>query len=145
MHWLFGDQLGPHFLTPGQDGPGRNDPLLMIEARSVFRRRRFHRAKAHLVLSAMRHRAAAGEVLGKGGLGLHRRRVVDVDLVERDALGTQGGSEDSAHQEAAQRHGPPRPSAQAAKSAIGTRKPRAGPSRTCGIARTSRSAPYEVG
>ena len=30
----------------------------MIEARSVLRRRRFHRAKAHLVLSAMRHRAA---------------------------------------------------------------------------------------
>ena len=30
----------------------------MTEARSVFRRRRFHRAKAHLVLSAMRHRAA---------------------------------------------------------------------------------------
>jgi deoxyribodipyrimidine photolyase-related protein len=29
----------------------------MIEARSVFRRR-FHRAKAHLVLSAMHHRAA---------------------------------------------------------------------------------------
>ncbi|MBE4741180.1 MULTISPECIES: cryptochrome/photolyase family protein [Streptomyces] len=52
-HWLFGDQLGPHFLT------GRSDtPVVMIEARSVFRRRRFHRAKAHLVLSAMRHRAA---------------------------------------------------------------------------------------
>ncbi|MFC7470392.1 cryptochrome/photolyase family protein [Actinomadura keratinilytica] len=30
----------------------------MIESRAVFRRRRFHRAKAHLVLSAMRHRAA---------------------------------------------------------------------------------------
>ena len=30
----------------------------MIEARSVPSRRRFHRAKAHLVLSAMRHRAA---------------------------------------------------------------------------------------
>lgn len=58
MHWLFGDQLGPHFLTPGDGGPGRDTPLLMIEARSVFRRRRFHRAKAHLVLSAMRHRAA---------------------------------------------------------------------------------------
>ncbi|WP_409055397.1 cryptochrome/photolyase family protein [Streptomyces sp. SYP-A7185] len=58
MHWLFGDQLGPHFLTPGEGGPGRDTPLLMIEARSVFRRRRFHRAKAHLVLSAMRHRAA---------------------------------------------------------------------------------------
>ncbi|MFJ9060460.1 cryptochrome/photolyase family protein [Streptomyces sp. NPDC102409] len=59
MHWLFGDQLGPHFLTAGDgDGPGRDTPLLMIEARSVFRRRRFHRAKAHLILSAMRHRAA---------------------------------------------------------------------------------------
>ncbi|MET8755254.1 cryptochrome/photolyase family protein [Streptomyces sp. NPDC004667] len=62
-HWLFGDQLGPHFLTPGEQGPGghgpgRNAPVVIIEARSVFRRRRVHRAKAHLVLSAMRHRAA---------------------------------------------------------------------------------------
>ncbi|MEV4194415.1 cryptochrome/photolyase family protein, partial [Streptomyces toxytricini] len=52
-HWLFGDQLGPHFLASGADVP-----VVMVEARSVFRRRRFHRAKAHLVLSAMRHRAA---------------------------------------------------------------------------------------
>ena len=37
MHWLFGDQLGPHFLTPGEGGPGPETPLLMIEARSVFR------------------------------------------------------------------------------------------------------------
>lgn len=37
---------------------GENQPVLMIEARAVFERRRFHRAKAHLVLSAMRHRAA---------------------------------------------------------------------------------------
>ncbi|WP_405656115.1 cryptochrome/photolyase family protein [Streptomyces sp. RK9] len=58
MHWLFGDQLGPHFLTSGDGCPGRDTPLLMIEAKSVFRRRTFHRAKAHLVLSAMRHRAA---------------------------------------------------------------------------------------
>ncbi|MGY1581132.1 cryptochrome/photolyase family protein [Streptomyces sp. MN13] len=59
MHWLFGDQLGPHFLRPSRDGGlSRDTPLLMIEARSVLRRRRFHRAKAHLVLSAMRHRAA---------------------------------------------------------------------------------------
>ena len=49
--WLFGDQLGPHF---ADDHRG---PLLMVEALSVFKRRRFHRAKAHLVLSAMRHRA----------------------------------------------------------------------------------------
>ena len=50
--WLFGDQLGPHFLD------GRDQPVLMVESRAVFRRRRFHRAKAQLVLSAMRHRAA---------------------------------------------------------------------------------------
>jgi len=50
--WLFGDQLGPHFL----DHP--DQPVLIIEARSVFARRTFHRAKAHLVLSAMRRRAA---------------------------------------------------------------------------------------
>ncbi|GII80333.1 deoxyribodipyrimidine photo-lyase [Sphaerisporangium rufum] len=50
--WLFADQLGGHFL----DSPGQ--PVLLIEARSVLRRRRFHRQKAHLVLSALRHRAA---------------------------------------------------------------------------------------
>src|SRR5690349_12158446 len=50
--WLFGDQLGRHFLDDG------NQPVVMIESRAVFARRRFHRAKAHLVLSAMRHRAA---------------------------------------------------------------------------------------
>ncbi|MGY1433679.1 cryptochrome/photolyase family protein [Streptomyces reniochalinae] len=51
FHWLFGDQLGPHFLRP-------DSTVVMIESRSVLRRRRFHRAKAHLLLSAMRHRAA---------------------------------------------------------------------------------------
>ncbi|MFD4246754.1 cryptochrome/photolyase family protein [Streptomyces sp. NPDC058525] len=56
--WLFGDQLGPHFLAPSEQGPAANAPVVIIEARSVFRRRRFHRAKAHLILSAMRHRAA---------------------------------------------------------------------------------------
>ena len=50
--WCFADQLGPHFL----DNPGQ--PVLLIESRAVFERRRFHRRKAHLVLSALRHRAA---------------------------------------------------------------------------------------
>ncbi|MFC7492556.1 MULTISPECIES: cryptochrome/photolyase family protein [unclassified Knoellia] len=50
--WLFGDQLGPHFVD---DHAGQ---VVMVESRAVFARRRFHRAKAHLVLSAMRHRAA---------------------------------------------------------------------------------------
>ena len=50
--WLFADQLGPQFL----DVP--DQPVLLVESRRVFARRRFHRAKAHLVLSALRHRAA---------------------------------------------------------------------------------------
>ncbi len=50
--WLFADQLGPHFL----DAPDQE--VLLIESRAVFHRRRFHRQKAHLVLSALRHRAA---------------------------------------------------------------------------------------
>src|SRR5690349_5547788 len=49
--WLFADELGPHFL----DRPGQ--PALLVESKAVFRRRAFHRQKAHLVLSAMRHRA----------------------------------------------------------------------------------------
>jgi len=50
--WLFGDQLGPHFLDSDDQS------VLMIESKDVFARHRFHRQKAHLVLSAMRHRAA---------------------------------------------------------------------------------------
>ena len=52
VRWLFADQLGPHFLDDW-DGP-----VLLVESRAVLRRRHFHRAKAHLVLSALRHRAA---------------------------------------------------------------------------------------
>ena len=52
LRWLFGDQLGPHFL----DDPEQR--VLLIESKRVFARRRFHRQKAHLILSAMRHRAA---------------------------------------------------------------------------------------
>jgi (6-4)DNA photolyase len=51
MRWLFADQLGPHFL----DSP--DQPVLLVESKAVFRRRAFHRQKAHLVLSALRHRA----------------------------------------------------------------------------------------
>ncbi len=50
--WLFGDQLGPHFLDTD------DQPVLLAESRRAFSRRRFHRQKAHLVLSAIRHRAA---------------------------------------------------------------------------------------
>lgn len=49
MRWLFADQIGPHF----DDG----SKILLIEAKSVFARRTYHRQKAHLILSALRHRA----------------------------------------------------------------------------------------
>ncbi len=52
MRWLFADQLGPHFLDDC-DGP-----VLLVESRAVLRRKRYHHAKAQLVLSALRHRAA---------------------------------------------------------------------------------------
>ena len=48
---LFGEQLGPRF----DDG---DVPILLVESLSAFRRRPTHRAKAHLYLSALRHRAA---------------------------------------------------------------------------------------
>ena len=52
VRWCFADQLGGHFL----DEAGQR--VLLVESRSVFGRMRFHRQKAHLVLSALRHRAA---------------------------------------------------------------------------------------
>ena len=70
--WLFGDQLGPHFL----DDP--DGPVLLVESRRVFARRRFHRAKAHLVLSAMRHRAA-----GLGDRATHLQVATYAEAVAR--------------------------------------------------------------
>ncbi|MBY8874939.1 cryptochrome/photolyase family protein [Micromonospora sp. PLK6-60] len=50
--WLLADQLGPHFLDDDRQ------PVLLIEAREAFARAPLHRQKAHLLLSALRHRAA---------------------------------------------------------------------------------------
>ncbi|MEU7754212.1 cryptochrome/photolyase family protein [Micromonospora sp. NPDC049171] len=50
--WLLADQLGPHFL----DDPDQQ--VLLVEIRELFRDRPMHRQKAHLILSALRHRAA---------------------------------------------------------------------------------------
>ncbi|HOB47818.1 MAG TPA: cryptochrome/photolyase family protein [Mycobacterium sp.] len=52
--WLFADQLGPHF----HSGDHAHRPVLLIESASALRRRRFHRQKLHLILSALRHTAA---------------------------------------------------------------------------------------
>ncbi|GAA2028460.1 cryptochrome/photolyase family protein [Agromyces tropicus] len=50
VRWLFAGQLGPQF-----DDGGR---VLLVESRSAFGRAPMHRQKAHLILSALRHRAA---------------------------------------------------------------------------------------
>ncbi|WMF04555.1 cryptochrome/photolyase family protein [Micromonospora robiginosa] len=50
--WLLADQVGPHFLD---DDAQR---VLLVETRSLFAHRPVHRQKAHLILSALRHRAA---------------------------------------------------------------------------------------
>ena len=47
--FLFADQLGPHFDDGG--------PIVLVEATAVLGQRTYHRAKAHLILSALRHRA----------------------------------------------------------------------------------------
>ena len=45
---IFADQLGPQFDDGG--------PMIIPEVLSPFARRRYHRQKAHLILSALRHR-----------------------------------------------------------------------------------------
>jgi deoxyribodipyrimidine photolyase-related protein len=54
MRWLFADQLGPSFVAD----LGPDQQVLLVESRAALRRRHSHRAKAHLLLSALRHRAA---------------------------------------------------------------------------------------
>ncbi|BBY15752.1 hypothetical protein MLIT_13440 [Mycolicibacterium litorale] len=49
--WLFADQLGPAV----HGGEHAHREVLLIEATSALRKRRYHRQKLHLVLSALRH------------------------------------------------------------------------------------------
>ena len=49
--WLFADQLGP--ATHGGEHAHRE--ILLVEATSALTKRRYHRQKLHLVLSALRH------------------------------------------------------------------------------------------
>jgi deoxyribodipyrimidine photolyase-related protein len=75
VRWLFADQLGPHFL----DHPAQK--VLLIESKAVFERRVFHRRKAHLILSALRHRAAElGEQAVLRRTGTYREGIVDAEV-----------------------------------------------------------------
>ncbi|MBI3216693.1 MAG: cryptochrome/photolyase family protein [Mycobacterium sp.] len=49
--WLFADQLGPAVYG----GEHAHREVLLVEARSALAKRRYHRQKLHLVLSALRH------------------------------------------------------------------------------------------
>ncbi len=49
--WLFADQLGP----AAYGGEHAHREVLLVEATSALARRRYHRQKLHLVLSALRH------------------------------------------------------------------------------------------
>src|SRR5689334_19664878 len=72
--WLFADQLGPHFYD---DDP--EQPVLLVLSKAVFRRQRYHRQKAHLIVSGLRHLAAE---LGD------RAELVEVERY-RDAVGDE--------------------------------------------------------
>ena len=50
--WIFADQLGPHVWDAPEH---REREIIIVESRLAFGRRRYHRQKQHLVLSAMRH------------------------------------------------------------------------------------------
>ena len=52
--WLFADQLGPRVYG----GEHAHRRVLLVEADSALRRKRFHRQKLHLVMSALRHAEA---------------------------------------------------------------------------------------
>jgi deoxyribodipyrimidine photolyase-related protein len=54
MQLLFADQLGPHFELGGR--------MLLPEVPGQFGKRQYHRQKAHLILSAIRHRALDADV-----------------------------------------------------------------------------------
>lgn len=54
LQLLFADQLGPHFQE--------DEKLLLPEVLKQFSKRKYHRQKAHLILSAIRHRALDSDV-----------------------------------------------------------------------------------
>ena len=72
--WLFADQLGPHFLD------AKDQPVLIVESRAALRRRPVHRRRAHLVLSALRHRAAElGDQAVLIQAGTYREAIEQID------------------------------------------------------------------
>ncbi len=68
--WLFADQLGPAM----HGGEHAHREVLLVEATSALRKRRYHRQKLHLVLSALRH---ADRDLGDRATLLHADTYAD--------------------------------------------------------------------
>jgi len=89
--WLLADQLGPHF----DDGTA----VLMAEVLGPFRRRRYHRQKAHLILSALRHKKAElGDRVDYRRGATYREVLTGVDLsvVNPTSYGLRGLVDDLA-------------------------------------------------
>lgn len=77
--FLFADQLGPHF----DDGA----PIMLVEAKAVFRRRTYHRQKAHLIVSALRHRAAEDPTrIHLRRAESYREALADMDTAAMEAI-----------------------------------------------------------
>lgn len=72
--WLFADQLGPHV----HGGEHAHREVLLVESGRALRRRRLHRQKLHLVLSALRHAAA-----GLGGRATYLRADTYTEALRR--------------------------------------------------------------
>ena len=64
--WLFADQLGPAVYG----GEHAHREVLLVESSAALRKRRYHRQKLHLTLSALRH---AERDLGERGRDSLRR------------------------------------------------------------------------
>ena len=85
--WLFADQLGPAVYG----GEHAHREVLLVEATSALRKRRYHRQKRHLVLSALRH---ADEDLGDRAIDVQinrLRRKLEEDPAEPKYLQTMRG------------------------------------------------------
>ena len=92
--WVLGDQLSRDIGALRGKAPN-SCRVLFVESRAMLQRRRWHRQRAHVVLSAMRHFAAE---LSEGEVCLKPCRPIR-DLFDLERIGTDrlpGGQPDRA-------------------------------------------------
>lgn len=79
---VLADQLAPD--NPALAGAGR---VVFVESLAAMRGRRYHRARVHVVLSAMRHRAAELRSEGREVIEIREAQSVSAALVDGGWLG----------------------------------------------------------